>query len=237
MSEFVEYMQIIVAIIVIIIVIFIVYKVSNSSILPSGSAGDIGKGAGQAAAGAVTGYYGGVATAIIDLKERCENKYPAKTIGGTAYGNAFEHWIGGKCYSCPSKYKRTIEEIDSPQACSTDCPSGYSWDVGAKSCWKCPANTSRNAFQSVLNPKACVKNCSKYHDPLDNYTFKQDAAAGKCYACKDGGKRSIHSVNGDKACYTGSALFPTNFAAKLYPDYVAASIVKPYSPTLFRGEA
>jgi len=121
-------------------------------------------------------------------KPSCGSKYGKS--GG--WGKAFQHMLTGKCYSCPSGYKRSISSISSKSACvkagkgvkglvkkilknakksrvkyrgKAGCPKGYHIDLLKNLCYKCPSKNIRTVF-SVTSNKACMGiDLSKLRNP------------------------------------------------------------------------
>lgn len=75
----------------------------------------------------------------------CNAKYP-----GT-----FEHSFSGNCYSCNGG-SRNANGANSGKECSMECDAGWSKDLIAGLCYKCPDGYGRNA-NAVWDDKSCTK--------------------------------------------------------------------------------
>lgn len=101
----------------------------------------------------------------------------------------------GKCYSCPSRYKRSLASVTSRKACvkvnkpawykakyvrKALCPRGTFFDLVDKgSCWQCPAGYKRH-ITSVKSKDACISVAwKKQADGLVDLGFKLNATTEK----------------------------------------------------------
>lgn len=145
---------------------------------------------------------------------------PTKCTGSSFYD------IGtGKCWTCPSGYKRTVAHVKSNNACEkqggivykpalkggkgkgllgTDCPRGYFWDPNGK-CYKCPDGYNRTVF-AVTSGKACsqkvnssFKRATKVKKSACGRGF-YDVGTGECWKCPKGYKRTVFPVTSGNAC-------------------------------------
>lgn len=85
-------------------------------------------------------------------------------------GGAFLDVGRGRCYSCPSGAKRTLEAVTSERAC---------------------VSSTQASFQSARNAGKAGCAAGSFFDPING---------GTCWACPSGSKRTAFPVNGDKAC-------------------------------------
>lgn len=130
------------------------------------------------------------------------------------------------CYSCPDEYKRTVFDIKGDKACEkpgrvkyakttkhgkgkgllgTDCDGGQFWDPNGN-CYSCPNGYSRTTHP-VKSDKACSQ---KVHAKYSKATYEgendicgkgfYDPGTDKCWTCPKGYKRTVFSVDSDKAC-------------------------------------
>ena len=140
-------------------------------------------------------------------------------------GNSVYDIGTGKCWSCPSGYKRTVAAVTGPNACEkpggerltktisggkgtgllgTDCRPGYFWDPNGK-CYKCPNGYNRTTHPVTSNKACSQKVNSKFIRAKQlgsagcNRGF-YDIGTGKCWTCPSGYKRTTFAVNGSKAC-------------------------------------
>lgn len=101
----------------------------------------------------------------------------------------------GKCYSCPSGYKRSLSSVTSSKACfrvqkaawykakyvsKALCPRGTFFDIVDKgSCWQCPKGYKRHVT-SVKSKNACISVAwKKQADELVNLGFKLNSTTEK----------------------------------------------------------
>ncbi len=145
---------------------------------------------------------------------------PKKCTGSSFYD------IGtGKCWTCPSGFKRTVASVKSQNACEkqggivykpalkggtgkgllgTDCARGYFWDPNGK-CYKCPDGYKRTVF-AVTSGKACsqkvnskFRSATRVKKPGCASGF-YDVATNKCWECPKGFKRTLFPVTSGNAC-------------------------------------
>lgn len=146
---------------------------------------------------------------------------------GCGNGTFYDPIDGGTCWTCPEGYKRTVFSVKSDKACEraayeafkpatkhgrgsgllgTDCAGGQFWDPNGF-CYSCPNGYNRTAHP-VTSEKACAQ---KVHADYMQATLKNEAkkcegnsfldvGTGKCWTCPDGYKRTVFSVNSEKAC-------------------------------------
>lgn len=143
----------------------------------------------------------------VDKSKACERR------ASTKYAKAKDHGKGkgvfktdckkgrffdvgkGKCYSCPSGYKRGVSSVTSSKACfrvqkpawykakyvsKALCPRGTFFDLVDKgSCWQCPTGYKRH-ITPVKSKNACISVAwKKQADELVNLGFKLNSTTEK----------------------------------------------------------
>ena len=79
------------------------------------------------------------------------------------YPGGFEDGTSAECWSCPSKYHRTVgPPVTASNACElnncTDKWPGSFWDSeNGGECWSCPSGYSTNVFPPVTAPNKCSR--------------------------------------------------------------------------------
>ncbi|WP_421949377.1 discoidin domain-containing protein [Phaeodactylibacter xiamenensis] len=158
------------------------------------------------------------------------NEYKPATKGGQVgcgNGTFYDPIDGGTCWTCPQGYKRTVFSVKSDKACEraggeklvratrhgrgggligTDCPGGQFLDPNGY-CYSCPQGYNRTAYP-VTSDKACSQRVPADYQNAQlvnsaktcgsGYFF--DIGTNRCWSCPEGYKRTVFSVNGDKAC-------------------------------------
>lgn len=155
---------------------------------------------------------------------------PSECRAGSFVDLRLDDWsVGAQCWSCPNGYIRTLDPVTSATACFKESSTDYEkaafkhkWLCdGSKDefldlrkggeCWKCPSGKPRRTAYAVTSDKACATT-HVFGESLGSATyvrkvktcrdgsFLDPRKGGECWKCPSGYARTVHDVNGNRAC-------------------------------------
>lgn len=169
----------------------------------------------------------------------CNLKYGTVVDSGETWGPAFEHWLSGDCYSCPSDSDRSLNpdpaasdacirktgcsKFDNMKADNVEYGSAFQHMLSG-TCYACPKNFVRSINPDISAGNACVAKggCESISTPVNEGGFRysrpfEHMFSGTCFSCPDGYERTLSSIDAEDACISSKSCKDIN--AGKYPEY------------------